>query len=106
MVLDYVNLNKNNEISVAKIKKVVADFYGVKVGLLSESNRHKEVAKARQIAMYLAKTQTSQSLPNIGKEFAKNHATVIYAVKSVQESLEKDAIFAKEIKGLEEKING
>ncbi len=104
VVSEYVNVSKNNAVSVAKIQKIVAEHFNIKVSALSDANRQKNVAQARQIAMYLAKTLTQDSLPKIGREFAKNHATVIYAVKSVQEMIEKDAILAKEIKMLEEKI--
>ncbi len=104
IVGEYVNLSKNGAISTAKIQKVVAEHFGIKTSSLSDANRQKNIAKARQIAMYLAKTLTSDSLPKIGREFAKNHATVIYAVKSVQEMIEKDASFSKEIKVLEEKL--
>lgn len=104
VIAEYININKSSEISINKIKKIVATHFDIKINALSEANRQQAIAKARQIAMFLSKTMTTQSLPNIGREFAKNHATVIYAVKSVQKMVEKDAILAKEIKLLEEKI--
>lgn len=106
IVMEYVTISKNNAVSVKKIQKVVADFYRVKTSLLSQANRQKDVAKARQVAMYLAKKLTDQSLPKIGREFNKNHATVLYAARVVQELVDKDAVFAKEVKVLEEKVLG
>ncbi len=104
VVMEYVNLNHKNSVSIKKIQKIVADFYNVKTSLLSEANRQKEVAKARQVAMFFAKELTDESLPKIGKEFNKNHATVIYAVKMIEEMIKTKPEFAKEIKILQEKI--
>jgi len=104
VVGEYVNLTKGGDLSIKKIQKAVADYYGVKTSLLKDANRQKEVAKARQVAMFLAKNLTSESLPKIGAEFNKNHATVIYAVKSIQDLINCDAAFAKEIKAIEDKI--
>lgn len=105
VILEYVNLSKITGISIKKIQKTVADFYNVKTALLSQANRQKDVAKARQVAMYLAKEKTQESLPKIGKEFNKNHATVIYAIKAVQAMMANNADFNKEILAIEEKIS-
>ncbi|MCV6900809.1 hypothetical protein OE165_27640, partial [Escherichia coli] len=65
--------------TVEKIQKIVAQFYGIKIADLSSQNRARSIARPRQIAMYLAKNLTSESLPKIGKGFGgKNHATVIH----------------------------
>ncbi len=104
VISEYVDLNKNNSISIKKIQKIVADYYGVKTSMLSQANRQKDIAKARQIAMYLAKETTTESLPKIGKSFNKNHATVIYSVKSIQKKISEDSAFSKEIKSIEEKL--
>jgi chromosomal replication initiator protein len=62
------------------------------------------VARPRQVAMYLAKNFTVESLPKIGEKFGKNHATVIHSVKIVQDLMLSDAHFAREVKELEEKV--
>ncbi|MSP33953.1 MAG: chromosomal replication initiator protein DnaA [Rickettsiales bacterium] len=92
-------------ISIEKIQKAVAAHYEIKVANLLANTRSRAIARPRQIAMYLAKSLTAASLPQIGRELGnKNHATVIYAIKSVQKNIEKDVVFAREIKGLEDAI--
>ncbi len=92
-------------ISIEKIQKAVATHYEIKVANLLANTRSRAIARPRQIAMYLAKSLTAASLPQIGRELGnKNHATVIYAIKSVQKNIEKDVVFAHEIKGLEDAI--
>lgn len=92
-------------ISIEKIQKAVATHYEIKVANLLANTRSRAIARPRQIAMYLAKSLTAASLPQIGRELGnKNHATVIYAIKSVQKDMEKDPVFARQIKGLEDAI--
>lgn len=94
-------------ISLEKIQKIVAEHYEIKIANLLAKTRSRDIARPRQIAMYLAKSLTNFSLPQIGREMGgKNHATVIYAVKSVQDLIDCDASFAHQIKLLEEKIRG
>jgi len=92
-------------ISIEKIQKAVAAHYEIKVASLLANTRSRAIARPRQIAMYMAKTLTAASLPQIGRELGnKNHATVIYAIKSIQNEIAKDVVFAREIKGLEDSI--
>jgi chromosomal replication initiator protein len=101
----YLRNSATTAISIEKIQKAVAQFYEIKIADLKSKNRTKAVARARQIAMYLAKTMTSLSLPKIGDEFGgKNHATVIHSVKLVQELLNSDRQVFEEVKSLEERI--
>ena len=106
VLADYVRASNATAPTVEKIQKIVAAFYGIKISDLSSQNRARNVSRPRQVAMYLAKNFTSQSLPKIGKEFGKNHATVIHAVKLVSQMTNDDAKFLNEIKILEEKLIG
>ena len=73
-------------LSIEDIKKVVAEKWGVSVSDIDSERKQKEIVIPRQVAMYIAKTLTSKSLPEIGKTFGgRDHATVIYAVKKVKE---------------------
>ena len=102
---DYVRASKNTVPTIEKIQKIVANFYGIKISDLSSQNRARVVARPRQIAMYLSKNLTQESLPAIGKGFGgKNHATVIHSVKLVADLMNGDAKFLQEVKELEEKI--
>jgi len=102
---EYSKNNVVSGISAEKIQKAVAAHYEINLASLSANTRAIKIARPRQIAMYLAKHLTNASLPQIGREFGnKNHATVIYAIKSVQKSIDSDAAFAREIKAIEDKI--
>lgn len=102
---EYVRASKSVAPTIEKIQKIVANFYGIKISDLSSQNRSRNFSRPRQIAMYLAKNITSESLPNIGKEFGgKNHATVIHSVKLIQKMIDSDNKILQEVKELEEKI--
>ncbi len=103
---NYFKASKDAAPTIDKIQKAVAQFYGIKISDLNSNSRTRNIARPRQVAMYLAKSLTSDSLPKIGKEFGgKNHATVIHSVKLVQEMMDSDSKFLQEVKTLEEKLS-
>lgn len=67
------------------IINAVCEYYKIRHALLLSRKRDKRTVKARQIAMYLCKELTDRTLEDIGDEFCKDHATVLYAVKVVGE---------------------
>lgn len=105
ILADYVRSSNSQAPTIEKIQKIVANFYGIKIADLNSQNRSRSIARPRQIAMYLSKNFTSESLPKIGKEFGgKNHATVIHSVKLIQELMNSDQRILQEVKILEEKL--
>jgi chromosomal replication initiator protein len=81
-------------ITIEVIQKHVADYYNLKLGELKSRNNSKSVAKPRQIAMYLCKSLTHASLPEIGRSFGgKHHSTVIHSIRKVEEFRKKDGDF-------------
>jgi chromosomal replication initiator protein len=71
-------------ITIEVVQKHVADFYQLKLADLKSRNNSKSVALPRQIAMYLCKTLTRASLPEIGRTFGgKHHSTVIHSIRKV-----------------------
>lgn len=94
-------------ITVEGIQKAVCEFFGIKLQDLKAKRRTKEIAGARQIAMYLAKQLTPLSLNEIGKYFGgKDHATVIYACKQVEERRSKDEHLHRNIEQVKKRITG
>ncbi|KJW00560.1 chromosomal replication initiator protein DnaA [Rickettsia parkeri str. Tate's Hell] len=94
------DLLRSNEriITVEDIQKKVASRYNIKLSDMSSSRRLREVARPRQIAMYLSKALTPKSLADIGKKFGKkDHTTVMHAIKKVEELLENDIELREEI---------
>ena len=65
----------------------VCKFYSVDEIALRGSQKNKGVAEPRQIAMYLVRKLTNLSLPEIGQEFARDHSTVLYAIRKVEMEL-------------------
>jgi len=81
-------------ITIEMIQKFVADHYNVKLTELKAKNNAKAVAVPRQIAMYLTKTLTGASLPEIGKGFGgKHHSTVIHSVRKIDGLRKRDPDF-------------
>ena len=68
----------------------VCKFYSVEEANLRGTLKTKGVAEARQVAMYLIRKLTNLSLPDIGKEFGKDHSTVIYNIRKVELALKSD----------------
>ena len=92
-------------INADHIQKVVCEYFGLKLTDIKAKKRTKEVALPRQIAMYMTKQLTDMSLSDIGKGFGgKDHATVIYACKQVEEKRAKDEAFNRMIENLIRKI--
>ena len=65
----------------------VCKFYSVDEEKLRGTQKTKGISEARQVAMYLIRKLTNLSLPDIGKEFAKDHSTVLYAIRKVEVAL-------------------
>ena len=65
----------------------VCKFYSVDETVLRGTQKNKGIAEARQVAMYLIRKLTNLSLPDIGKEFARDHSTVLYAIRKVEVAL-------------------
>ena len=93
-VLKNVIDQDDRAVTIETIQKFVSDYYQLKLGELKSRNNAKSVAMPRQIAMYLCKSLTHASLPEIGKSFGgKHHSTVIHSIRKVEELRKKDADF-------------
>jgi chromosomal replication initiator protein len=93
-VLKDLLATEDKPVSMEMIQKFVADRYNVKLTDLRAKNNSKAVAVPRQIAMYLTKTLTQASLPEIGKAFGgKHHSTVIHSLRKIDGLRKKDADF-------------
>ena len=69
----------------------VCRFYSIEESILRSTQKTRNTAEARQIAMYLIRKMTNFSLPDIAKEFGKNHTTVLYAIRRVEEEIRNTA---------------
>ena len=93
-VLKNILDHEDKAVTIEAIQKFVADYYNLKLAELKSRNNSKSVAMPRQIAMYLCKSLTHASLPEIGRSFGgKHHSTVIHSIRKVEEMRQKDPAF-------------
>jgi chromosomal replication initiator protein len=98
---------QNRQISVENIQKTVADFFGIKVADMYSKKRPANIARPRQIAMYLAKELTQKSLPEIGELFGgRDHTTVLHAVRKIAADRGKSPECNHELHVLEQTLKG
>ncbi len=98
---------QNRQISVENIQKTVADFYKIKVADMYSQRRPNNIARPRQIAMYLAKEMTQKSLPEIGELFGgRDHTTVLHAVRKIGAERQQQAELNQQLHVLEQTLKG
>lgn len=94
------------QVSLDHIQTMVARYYKLKVQDLVGKRRLKAVARPRQLAMYIAKSMTTRSLPEIGRAFGgRDHTTVLYACQRIAELIESDADLKLDCENLTNMIN-
>ncbi len=94
-------------ITIERIQEVVCARFKVPLHVLTSNKRSKEVATARQVAMYLARQLTKHSLPDIGRQFGgKDHTTVLHGCEKIKRLVEGDAPFRAEIEQLVSRLQG
>ncbi len=97
----------DRKVTIDEIKRKVADHYNLRLSDLISARRARAVARPRQVAMFLAKTLTSKSLPEIGRGFGgRDHTTVIHAVRKVEQLRETDSQLADDIELLRRMLEG
>jgi chromosomal replication initiator protein len=93
-VLKNILDHEQKAVTIDLIQKFVADYYNLKMMDLKSKNNSKSVAMPRQIAMYLCKSLTHASLPEIGRSFGgKHHSTVIHSIRKVEDLRKRDPDF-------------
>ena len=96
---------QNRQISVENIQKAVADFYSIKVADMYSKKRPANIARPRQIAMFMAKELTQKSLPEIGELFGgRDHTTVLHAVRKIGDERAHDSQLNHEIHVIEQTL--
>ncbi|MCI0756519.1 chromosomal replication initiator protein DnaA [Teichococcus vastitatis] len=88
----------DRRVTIEEIQRKVAEHYNIRLTDMSSARRARNVARPRQVAMYLAKQLTSRSLPEIGRRFGnRDHTTVMHAVSRVAELMQSDGAFAEDV---------
>lgn len=88
----------SQKVSVEDIQKSVANHYNIKNSEMHSDRRSRNVARPRQVAMYLSKQMTAFSLPEIGRKFGgRDHTTVMHAIKTINKLMLEDASIKEDI---------
>ncbi|MDR1008853.1 MAG: chromosomal replication initiator protein DnaA [Rickettsiales bacterium] len=91
-------------VAIADIKKAVAEAWNITVADIDSTRKQQSIAVPRQVAMYIAKNATSKSLPELGRAFSRDHATIIYAIKKVQTLIATNPKLAEIIEDIEKRV--
>ena len=98
--------DNRNELSISKVRKVVCDYYNLTKQQICSSNRTKNIAIPRHIAMYLCRTLLDAPYKEIGNEFGKrDHSTVISACEKVESLIKTDPAYSKAITEIKNRIS-
>ena len=93
--------NRKLHVSLEKIAEETAVYYNIPLAELKDRSRRKEIALARQVAMYACHRLTRHSLRMIALHFGRrDHSTVIHAVKTIKKNISNDPIFAADIEDI------
>ncbi len=94
-----------SHIDIDLIKKLASEYYSIKIEDMTAKTRTREIANARQVAMYLARTMTSTSLPKIGEEFGgRDHTTVMHACDKVADDIKSNPEIEEAVKTISNNI--
>ncbi len=97
----------DRRITIDEIQRKVAEHYTIRLTDMHSARRARNVARPRQVAMYLAKQLTARSLPEIGRKFGgRDHTTVMHAVRKVEELIGEDPSFAQDVDILRRTLTG
>ena len=98
---DLIRGKEPRRVKIDDILRVVMKHFGVNRGDLLSSRRNRSIVRPRQIGMYLAKSLTSRSLPEIGRRFGgRDHTTVLHAIRKIESLLQEDPTLKEEVEVL------
>lgn len=94
-------------ITIDEIQRKVAEHFGIRMADMHSARRSRNVARPRQIAMYLCKRLTQRSLPEIGRKFGgRDHTTVMHAVRKIEELMDEDTGFQDDVDVVRRALTG
>ena len=102
---DFINKGTSDKNNITRVQKIVANYYKITVDDMKSKKRVATIAYPRQVAMYLARKHTDETLPKIGSEFGgRDHSTVIHACNKISSDIKKSKELAKIIEKIERDI--
>jgi chromosomal replication initiator protein len=106
LLRDTIEQENQTALTVEGIQRMVAEYYDIRLGDMTSKQRPQNIAFPRQVAMYLCREMTEQSLPSIGNAFGRNHATVLHAHRSVGSKMKTDVGLRQTILSLQQRLGG
>ena len=106
LLRDTIEQENQTALTIEGIQRMVAEYYDIRLGDMTSKQRPQNIAFPRQVAMYLCREMTEQSLPAIGNAFGRNHATVLHAHRSVGSKMKGDAGLRQTILSLQQRLGG
>lgn len=95
---------EKKEITLELIKETVAKYYGISIADIISPSRQQNIARPRQVAMYLSRRLTNLSLISIANSFNRDHTTVMHGHDKIESLMAGDLAFTKEVEQIEQKI--
>ncbi len=99
--------SSERKLTIEEIMKKVCEYYGIRMSDLVSARRTRSVARPRQMAMYLAKSLTPRSYPEIGHKFGgRDHTTILHGVRKIEQLIAIDTQIAEDAQILQRKLEG
>lgn len=106
VIANCVHVHQPRQLTFDYIVDTVADFYHIDTDAIYGKSRKREINDARQMLMYLAKTEAQMSSTNVGLRLSRNHATVLHACKQIEERMSVEEQLREEVQQLKQKLRG
>lgn len=105
LLRDTLDQEQHEALTAEAVQRTVAEYYDIRLGDMTSKQRPQSIAFPRQVAMYLCRTMTQQSLPTIGNAFGRNHATVLHACRLVADKMKVDSSLRQTMAVLKQRLN-
>lgn len=104
LLRDTLDQEQQEALTIEAVQRTVAEYYDIRLGDMTSKQRPQSIAFPRQVAMYLCRVLTQQSLPTIGNAFGRNHATVLHACRLVEEKMKVDSSFRQTVSVIKQRL--
>ncbi len=105
LLRDLLDQEQQETVSMEGIQRAVAEYFDLRLSDMTSKRRPQSIAFPRQVAMYLCRTLTTHSLPEIGVAFGRNHATVLHACRLVTDRLKSDAALKSSLSQIRQSLS-
>jgi chromosomal replication initiator protein len=104
LLRDTLDQEQHEALTIEAVQRAVAEYYDIRLGDMTSKQRPQSIAFPRQVAMFLCRTMTEQSLPTIGNAFGRNHATVLHACRLVSNKMKSDPAFRQTVGVIKQRL--